>query len=117
MREPRSLRHLETQHIQHRIDMLPNTAATLHRQSGWLVQGEDIGVTVKYRSPKLFNLVIAEGHARTGISTRQLSVATSFIIQGRDTDRLALDHPRRGLGATAVQSDLASAEELFQPAM
>ncbi len=43
--------------------------------------------------------------------------AISIVIQGRNTNCLAYDHPRRGLGAMAVQSNLARAEKFFQSAM
>ena len=99
----------EAQRLGQSVDMPQLAAAALRRQARRLVQGDQVIVTVKHGGAH--HVRIRLGHAR--MRGRQ----GCLVRQRGNANGLARLDAGRGLGAGAVDADLALAAALFDPAL
>ena len=111
MHQPRPLA-AEAQRVQHAVEMARGLRAALHRQSGRLVDDQTLVVAMQDTRFEILDLVggrRARGRSRWpgGGSLRERRHANQL-------DRL---EPVAGLGATAVDADLAGAQHPLELAV
>ena len=101
---------------QHAVDMARDPRTALNREPHRLVQHEDVAVLVDGHLAKFFGVpVVRVRPANCGLCGRfAVLVAAAFVLEGRNPHDHPGGEPRRGLGARAVDADLAGAAELLQ---
>ena len=92
--------------------MALGSGAALHREARRLVEDDDLVVAVEDRVA--CSIASSAGEHAGAAPAALRAVGAS---ERRDADRLARRHPVAGLGALAVDPDLAGAQQLFEPAM
>jgi hypothetical protein len=109
MHQARAFLVPEAQRIEHAVEMMRRAGAALHRQARRLVDHQDRFILVQHRGAQF--LGIALGHrARRGRPGRRGA-------QWRHAHGLAFRQAQIGLGALAVDPDLAGAQQLLQMAV
>src|SRR5262245_62028067 len=110
MHEARALavRPGRAQHFQHAVDVARGARAALHRKPHWLVEHQYVGILKERdRAQELARLGIAFGIALAALRTRPLLLE----LERRNAHRLAGRKAILGLGALAVHTQLAFADD------
>jgi hypothetical protein len=112
MDQPRPLRRIELQGVEHGVKMTLQTGAALHRQARGLVDREDVVITVEYRRPQGPGLMLRN---RCGRALARWGYCA--LAQRRNPDLLPRLEPGVGSRAPTLDADLAGAQQLLQPAV
>jgi hypothetical protein len=107
--EPRLLALFAAPDLQHVVDVAGNTGAALHRQPGWLVEDEDLVVLVQQHLAQHLRVVLVADRA-----AGQLALSLAVGIERRNAHHLPGLDARIGLGAAAIDADLAGTQQFLQ---
>src|SRR5690606_27179711 len=111
MNKARALRRIESQRIEHSVNMTLGLGTSLHRKSGGLVQHKDGFILMNDKRPDEGSILLADAAICFGRGFGRL------ITQRRHTHNLPLLQPHIRLCPRTIHTHLPCTQKLFEAAM